>query len=81
MESVPHTPFMIVIRSARRKLLWGFSGGGGGGDGERLTGRGKSGRGRRCTGGAPFSSPPPSRRACAVAVPSGGEGGRGSAGE
>lgn len=28
MESVPHTPFMIVIRSARRKLLGGFSGGG-----------------------------------------------------
>lgn len=67
MESVPHTPFMIVIRSARRKLLrgsalaWRAHG---------PTGRGKSGRGHRGTGGGPAASPAP---ACVAGGASGGE--------
>lgn len=66
MESVPHTPFMIVIRSARRKLLrgsalaWRAHG---------PTGRGKSGRGHRGTGGGPAASPAP---ACVAGGASGG---------
>lgn len=53
---------------------------GGGGEGGALTGRGKSGRGRRCTGGARLSLPP-SRPICAAAGASGGGGSGGGGGE